>query len=352
MPETDDSITLKKAFKREWSLRDKFRKQFEDVVRDLLCGIDIIIIDSRTKTEDSFFAKAVRAGKNYSDPIGEITDFTGVRVVVEYKDEARRAAKLLSDNLRIDDKNSWLERSDATESDFGYSAIHLIACITEELADKHSCQVILDKKFEIQIRTNLEHAWATKSRHLLYDKDVPREYRRAFNRLAALLEIAEESFATLRDKIQTIPRVSATCSKSNLTISADDVIQLLTTRPPIATVVRLLADSGLKVSDSSRKDYAQAIADVLMRQGARSKEEAEEMIGNNAPAVATACKMYMEATKMSSFPKDSLIVAALAIVNNGPIAPEEYSSGWGERWKNGFLKASLDFKQWREANPT
>ena len=129
------------------------------------------------------------------------------------------------------------------------------------------------------------------------------------------------------------------------------MIEILTTRPPINTVIKLLAETGLKVSDSARKNFAQAIVEILTRQGAKSKEEAEEYIGNNATAVATACRLYMKATEMSSFPKDSLLVAALAIVGNGSIAPEDYASKWDDRWKNGFLAATKKFVEWREANP-
>jgi ppGpp synthetase/RelA/SpoT-type nucleotidyltranferase len=345
-----DRDSLVRAYKTEWTLRERFRETIVIIIKDILKSIDIKAIESRTKKEKDFLLKIDRQDKDYANPLADITDITGIRVVVEYKEEAQRAAKLLRESLYIDEQNSWSDRYGSTESNFGYSAIHIVACIPESLARQYLCQQISEKKFEIQIRTHLEHAWASKSRSLIYDKDIPKEYKRAFNRLAALLEIAEESFDILRTKISNLPTSAVQQPDTATTLTSDDIINLLSDIPPLSSIINILADTGLKVSDSARKEYTQAIAEVLMRQGARTKDEAEQLIADNATPIAKACILYMNATRMKSFPKDSLIVAGLAIVGNGDITPEQYSAGWHDRWRDGFLKASKELKEWREGN--
>jgi putative GTP pyrophosphokinase len=58
-------------------------------------------------------------------------------------------------------------------------------------------------KFEIQIRSILQHAWAEIEHDLGYKSEVaiPRDLKRRFSRLAGLLEIADDEFATIRDQL-------------------------------------------------------------------------------------------------------------------------------------------------------
>ena len=55
-------------------------------------------------------------------------------------------------------------------------------------------------KFEIQIRTVLQHAWSAISHKLEYKtvNDVPKKMRRQLFRISALLEIGDQEFSSLR----------------------------------------------------------------------------------------------------------------------------------------------------------
>jgi hypothetical protein len=60
-------------------------------------------------------------------------------------------------------------------------------------------------KFEIQVRSILQHAWAEIEHDLEYKsrEAVPRQIRRRFARLSGLLELADAEFVRLRNEIES-----------------------------------------------------------------------------------------------------------------------------------------------------
>lgn len=350
MPDNIDiTMDIVRAFKREASIRVAFEGMLICVIADIVTKIGTFSLTSRTKTEQSFLDKTKREGKNYSDPISEITDLTGIRVVVKYKDEAERVERILREYLTIDEENSRNTREEAEEYEFGYSAIHLIAIITEGIAEQYNIHALINHKFEIQIRTELENAWATKSRELLYNKNAPKQYKRELNRLAALLEIADESFLALRDKVINAPVQVSAHTEEPVSITIADVIDIITGSKAIFAITEKLNGLNLSVTNSARVNFCTDIVKILIRQGAISKETAEEILLKNAEEIAMACKLYMDELKRNSYAKDSLFVAAFALVNNGTVSPAEHCSSWTADYQTAFLAAAQKYTEWQGA---
>lgn len=79
-------------------------------------------ITHRAKSLKSFLEKTQR--KSYKDPINEITDFAGVRVVCLYSDDLKKIEKIVAKHFEVVEKIDKLENKRPDQ--FGYGAVHFV----------------------------------------------------------------------------------------------------------------------------------------------------------------------------------------------------------------------------------
>ena len=184
--------------------RDDFVK-LGDVVHTLLSqivksvGSKVLAIEHRVKEEKSLAGKLERKGDGYNT-IEDITDILGCRVICFLSDEIDKIGKKVEETFVIDWENSSEKRADIKVDTFGYLSLHYICSLP--FGDKWPDE-ICGKKFEIQIRTILQHAWSAINHDIGYKSDfgVPREITRRFARLAGMLELADDEFVRTRDSM-------------------------------------------------------------------------------------------------------------------------------------------------------
>ena len=159
-------------------LRRELRKQ----------GIYVTAIERRVKTEKSLAGKLERKGAKYKT-IDDITDLVGLRVITFYTDEVDKVAAIAKRIFDIDWHESVDKRKLHQVDSFGYSSLHYVCRLREG-----------SHRFELQMRTALQHVWSTIEHDTGYKGDVkiPREYIRQFNRLAGMLELVDDEFSRLR----------------------------------------------------------------------------------------------------------------------------------------------------------
>ena len=159
-------------------LRHALRKQ----------GIYVTAIEHRVKTEKSLAGKLELKGAKYKS-IDDITDLVGLRVITFYTDEVDKVAAIAKRIFDIDWKESVDKRKLHQLDAFGYNSLHYICRLPEG-----------GPRFELQMRTALQHVWSTIEHDTGYKGDVkiPREYRRQFSRLAGMLELVDDEFSRLR----------------------------------------------------------------------------------------------------------------------------------------------------------
>ncbi|QWF22094.1 DUF429 domain-containing protein [Nocardioides sp. LMS-CY] len=159
-------------------------------------GINYLSVAGRAKSVDSFAAKAARTVDGlpaYSDPLREIGDQVGVRVITYVRADVSAVADVLGAQFDVlDDRD--LGNETASEGRFGYASRHLQVA-------REDGQVA-----QVQVRTVLQHAWAEFEHDIRYKGSVPTEHARDFDRrftlAAGLLELADQEFTTIRERLR------------------------------------------------------------------------------------------------------------------------------------------------------
>lgn len=184
-------------YTKKLTLYKRFTEKNKQLLEEILDANNIkYILEARTKDPEHLREKILREGKSYDDPLYEITDFSGLRIILHNLTDVDKVVHLIQQEFIIDERNSIYKGYDFPEDQFGYRSIHLIACHKEERIRLIDWKDFENLKAEIQIRTHLQHAWAETSHEFDYKlkADVPKEIRRRLFRLSALFELADEEF--------------------------------------------------------------------------------------------------------------------------------------------------------------
>lgn len=141
-----------------------------------------------------------RNGDWYSQ-FEDLMDILGARVICFFSDEIDKIGKKVEEAFVIDWENSSDKRALIKADSFGYLSLHYICSLPFDAGYPNE---ICGKRFEIQIRTILQHTWAAINHDLGYKSEfgVPRSVAREFSRIAGLLEIADDEFVRVRDNMK------------------------------------------------------------------------------------------------------------------------------------------------------
>ena len=185
-------------------------EQFLALVTGVLdeAGINYLSVTGRTKTVASFAEKARRTQDGvplYTDPLREITDTIGIRVITYVHSDVSAVADLLRDQVVVHDDRDMGEET-AQEGRFGYASRHLLLGLDAAREGHPSYELMRGHTAQVQIRTVLQHAWAEFEHDIRYKGTMPDEHARDFDRrftlAAGLLELADREFSTIRDTLR------------------------------------------------------------------------------------------------------------------------------------------------------
>src|SRR4051794_36039552 len=84
-------------------LADKIRQLLAEILHDE--GIRATC-ESRAKCLESFREKIGRSGKDYRDPLVEVTDLAGVRLILQSLEDVERVGRVIAREFEIDQTRS------------------------------------------------------------------------------------------------------------------------------------------------------------------------------------------------------------------------------------------------------
>jgi ppGpp synthetase/RelA/SpoT-type nucleotidyltranferase len=210
-----DEAQRANAVQRYAALQPGLRKVTEDFVRLVTAllddaGINYVSVTGRTKSVASFAAKAARTVDGepvYPDPVTDITDQVGVRVVTYLHADVAAVAGVLSDQLSVlDDRD--MGRETARQGRFGYSSRHLLVAVDPVRGVPAAYDSLRGHSASVQVRTILQHAWAEFEHDVRYKGNVPEEHvsdlDRRFTLAAGLLELGITSLDELGGLLSSI----------------------------------------------------------------------------------------------------------------------------------------------------
>jgi len=181
-------------------MREIVDKQIRHCLRS--SGVSINAIESRIKTEKSLIGKLERKGYKYR-MLSDITDLLGARIITFYTDEVDKVSALMDNLFEVDWEESVDKRKLLDLDRFGYQSLHYICRIPTQMFSSPDFPMLNEYRFEIQMRTALQHVWATMNHDTGYKSgvEIPKEHLRNLNRIAGMLELADEQFSRIRREI-------------------------------------------------------------------------------------------------------------------------------------------------------
>ena len=171
-------------------------------------GINYLSVTGRTKTVASFAEKAGRERDGrplFDDPMDQITDQLGVRVITYVADDVDAVAELLSEQVVVTDDRD-LGQETAREGRFGYASRHLLFGLDPAPRGASAFERLRGRTVQVQVRTVVQHAWAEFEHEVRYKGTVPEEHARELDRrftlAAGLLELADREFSEIRHRLR------------------------------------------------------------------------------------------------------------------------------------------------------
>ena len=256
---------------------EQLAKNAYDLLRRALReqGIYVTAFEYRVKTEQSLAGKLERKGAKYKS-ISDITDLVGLRVITFYTDEADKVAVIAKRVFDIDWQESVDKRKLHQLDSFGYNSLHYIC----RLKDKAFENI----RFELQMRTALQHVWSTIEHDTGYKGEVkiPREYKRQFSRLAGMLELVDDEFSRLRIVLTDYRRQVQTLVKSGqldeVSLSGDSFRSYLDLKPFDRLNRRIAAVNQAEIYPVSLMNYLP----LLEKFGMETLGDVQQFIDENS----------------------------------------------------------------------
>ena len=138
-------------------LYDQVLASLEQALRDN--NLEVTSVSARIKKRESLAGKLALKGSKYTT-VTDITDLLGARIITYYTDDVDRIASIVEQLFDIDWENTIDKRRLHDLDSFGYNSMHYICRLPKSMVDDPDCPQLNTLRFELQLRTTVQHAWA------------------------------------------------------------------------------------------------------------------------------------------------------------------------------------------------
>jgi putative GTP pyrophosphokinase len=284
-------------FDRRKNLLDAFCEKATELIRAILkdANIRYYAVQARVKDRDKLRDKYQDTDKSYIC-LDDITDLAGLRIITYYEDDVDRAGNVIKAEFDIDPKHS-VDLREKEPDRFAYGALHLVGSHAQKRKTDVEYKHFAEITCEIQITSILRHAWS-EIEHEWYDlgKDYPKDVKKKFSRLAALVELAESEFVELRDSKQKYAKAVAVQVEANVPDIPVDSVSLrsfLDQEPIVQEIDRAIALAVGRTVDKDLEDNKMAhrlrVANVLGFTKLQDLRDALKKYGDAVPEFVRRC---------------------------------------------------------------
>jgi ppGpp synthetase/RelA/SpoT-type nucleotidyltranferase len=306
---------VRKGFDVEYAraveLLPAFGGALESLLEDLLAAgrIKYHGVNHRVKSKESAERKMARPvkGENDTGPrsLQALNDLLGIRIITYFRDEVDAVAKMIEREFVIDPDSSVDKRAVLDADRFGYLSLHYVAKLSSGRVILPEYQKYDGIKFEVQIRSILQHAWAEIEHDLGYKSEaaVPRAVRRRFSRLAGVLELADDEFMGIRQEIgdhQAAAQVTITQGSFGIEIDQDSLSAFVQSSPRTAQLDKLIARyRNAAVQKRVDKQFLGRQAGHLVELGFHSIEDLSNYLDEQGDLLARFTQRWLSLTDRS-----------------------------------------------------
>ena len=276
--------------------------------------VGLLSVTTRTKEIGSLLEKLNK--KNYSNPQEDVSDLAGIRVIAFLETDITTIIETIKNTFEVAEGESFDKSRELGTDRIGYRSFQFVCRLGEARGNLPEYLPYNGLKFEIQVRTVLQHAWAEieHDRNYKFAGVLPKEIRRRLFLIAGMLELADREFANVSSEIESISEAvteDAKIGKFDSNVSTVSLIAYLDAK----------ADSfeSLSLAPLSPKSMDE-LADEIILFGLETLADFDEVLERNR---ATIVKAELSTT-YAGFVRELLMLED---------AKKYFEEAWSGGWK-------------------
>ena len=224
--------TIMSEYYQHVDVYKKMQHDVEDIINTLIEAnhIKISTMSLRIKSEQALRNKVI--SKDKYQHLEDITDILGCRILTLFESDVERILELLEDTFEVCEIVDKRKKSKHNRIEFGYNSVHMVVKFTDERCKLVEYQKYQDIRFEIQLRTVLQHACLAGTLEILDEEFEAIRYEitlynQSMNKVEKILktDINKESLTAFANKSELIQEmVAQVADKYHFTVIQDPAI--------------------------------------------------------------------------------------------------------------------------------